>query len=82
MYRVGKVRELVGQEIGIGHSHDGGANRLRQGASIAEVSVGKMGVPIKIIVNGMVDSSAVFISEPQIKRGYAEMIEEDGVIRT
>ena len=82
MNRVGKICELVGKQIGVGHSHDGGANRLCQGTPVAEVGVGKMRVPIKIIIDGMVNSSAVFITETHIKRSYAEMIEEDGVVRT
>src|SRR5438128_939207 len=57
---IGKICEVIRQELSICESHHRGANGLRQSASVAEVRIGKMGVPIEIIVDGMIDAPAAF----------------------
>ena len=77
---VGQAGEIVGQQIGVGESHDRGPRGLRERASVAEVGIGEMGVPVEIVVDGVVDSAAVFVAIAEVQRSDAEMIEKDGPV--
>ena len=74
---VGEAGEIVRQQVGVGEPHDRGPGSLRESASVAEIGIGEMGVPVKIIVDGVVDSAAIFVAVAQVQRGDAQMIEKD-----
>src|SRR5208282_6225248 len=53
---------------------------LRKSAAIHELGIAEMRVPVKIVVNGVVDSSMVFPAESDAERSHAREIAERGVI--
>src|SRR4051812_14229233 len=57
---VGEIGKFERKDVGIRQAHDCGAGGLRKRAPIAEVSVGEMGVPVEVVVNGMVDAAVTF----------------------
>src|ERR1700730_712693 len=77
MYGIGESSELVRQQLRIGESHHRSPRGLRECAPVAEVGIGKMCVPEKIVVDGVVDSAAIFVAIAQAERSDAEMIEKN-----
>ena len=65
---VGQAGEVVRQQVGVGEPHDRCADGLRERASVAEVGVGEMRVPVKIVVDGVIDSAAIFVAIAQVER--------------
>ncbi len=55
---------------------------LRQRAPIDKICVAEMRVPVKIIVDGVVDAAAIFAAETDIQRGDAIVLEKRRVVRT
>ncbi len=41
-----------------------------------------MRVPVKVVVNGVIDAAAVFAAKAEIDAGDAEVVEESGVVGT
>ena len=80
VHRVGEVAEAIGKHIGIGQAHDGHANGLRQRFAVNEVGVGEVRVPVEVVVNGVIDSLAIFSAITEIERRDSEMMLENGVI--
>ena len=78
---VGEVGEVVGQQVRIGQAHHNSADGFRQRAAVAEIRVGEMRVPVKIVVDGVVNAATVLAAISQVQRRDAEMIQERGVIR-
>jgi len=64
---IGEVRELVRQELGISEPHHRSTYGLREGAPVAEVGIRKVCIPIEIVVDGVVDSAAIFFSITQVQ---------------
>src|SRR2546423_745875 len=64
---VRKVAELKRKQVGIGKTHHGGAAGLGKSAAVDKIGIAEMRVPIKIVVDGMVDSTAVFPIETNIE---------------
>ncbi len=56
------------------------ADGLRESAAVDEIGVGEMGVPVEIVVDGMIDSAAVLAAEAEIERCDAHVIDEARVI--
>ena len=81
MNGIGKIGEVIWQEVGVGEAHRRRATGPGQGASITEIRVREMRVPVEIIVDRVVDATAVLIAKSQVERGDAEMIEERSVVR-
>jgi len=65
---IGEAVEVVGQQIRVSEPDDRGPCGLRQGASVSEVGIGKMRVPVKVVVDGVVDSATIFISVAEVQR--------------
>ncbi len=79
---VGKVAELEGNHIGIRHPHHHRSGRLCQRASVGEVSVLEVGVPVKIVVDGVILPSAlIFAAVTEVDARDSEMMDERGVVR-
>ena len=76
-----KSSEFERQQVGVGKAHDQAAAGLRQGASVNEISIAEMGVPVKIVVDGVVDAAAVFSAETDVERGDAIMLKKRGEVR-
>src|ERR1700732_2153988 len=68
--------EVVWQKVGVRQPYDRCPCRLRERASVAEIGIGEMCVPVKIVVDGVIDSAAVFVAVAQIERSNAEVIKE------
>ena len=81
VHGVGEIGELVGENVGIGDAHHHRAHGLRQRATVAEVAVLKMRVPVEIVVDGVILAALVFTAIADIDAGYAEVVNEHGVVR-
>ena len=77
---VGEVYKIQGKDFGVGQAHDRCADGLREGAAVDEIVIGKMRVPVKVIVDGVINALLVFAGIAQVERGNAEMIEERGEV--
>ena len=74
-------RELDGQQLRIGQPQHRGADGLRQGSPVDELTVGVFRVPAVIVVDGVVDAFAfVLAAKAQVERGDAQVIEEAGEV--
>src|SRR5260370_29272821 len=78
---VGEVREIVRQEVRISQAHHDRSDGLRQRTAVAKIRVGEMGVPVEIVVDGVVNAAPVVASVSKIERRDAEVIEKRRVIR-
>ena len=79
---VGLIGELVGQDIRVGHAHHHDAGGLGERAAVDEVCVGKMRVPVEVVVDGVVLAAAlVFAAVGEVGTGYTEVVDEHGVVR-
>ena len=78
---IGEIVEIKWKQIRVGEAHYCRAAGLGQSAAIDEIRIAKMGVPVKIIIDGVVDSSAIFSAETDIQRCHTIMLEECSVIR-
>src|SRR5215469_4149910 len=58
--RVGEGGEIVGKQVGIRETHDCRSYGLRKGAAIAEIGIGEVGVPVEVVVDGMVNTAVIF----------------------
>ena len=74
---VRKTGEVVRQQVGVGQPDHCRACGLRERASVGEVGIRKMCVPVEIVVDGVIDSAAIFAAIAEVERSDAEMIEED-----
>src|SRR5437660_737821 len=73
---VGEVDEIERQDLRVGQTHHRRAYSLRQGSAVDEIEVGKMRVPVKIVVNGMVNSLLVLASIAQAQRGNRQVVDK------
>ncbi len=64
---LGLRRVVVGQQIGIGNAHDGGACGLGQRASIDKIGVGEVRVPVEIVVDRVILIAFIFTAEADIE---------------
>src|ERR1700676_4330636 len=71
-----KPGEVVRHKVRVSEPYHRRTCRLRERASIAEIGIGEMGVPVKIVVDGVIDSAAVFVAVAQVERSNAEVIKE------
>ena len=77
---VGEIVEVERQQLGIGQPHHGRAGGLRQRAAVDEVGIGKMRVPVEVVVDRMVDAAAVFAAEADVERGDPQVVQKRRVI--
>src|SRR5438105_2273613 len=73
---VGEIVEVKGQHLGIGKAHNHRAYGLGKRTAIDEILIGKMRVPIEIIVDGVVDSSLVFAAIADIQGRNSQVIDK------
>ena len=71
LHCVRKIAELKRQQIRIRQTHHRRGSRLRQRAAIHKIRVAEMRVPIKIVVNRMVDAAAVLAAKTKVQRSHA-----------
>src|SRR5581483_10660071 len=69
LYGVGKIGELKRQDLSIGKPHHRSSDGLRQRTSVNERCVGKMRVPVEIVVNRVVDAAMVLAIVGKIQAG-------------
>ena len=74
--RVGKIHEVERQHFSVRQSHYRCAHGLRQCASIDEIRIGKMRVPVKVVVDRVIDPLLILAAISQVDRGDAEVIDE------
>jgi hypothetical protein len=79
---VGKIGEIKGQQVRVGEPQDHRAVKLRESAAVDKVRVAIVCVPVKIVINRMLDAASVFAAETGIDHGNTEKILEAGVIGT
>src|SRR4029077_14669342 len=79
---VRKIVKLKGQRVGIGHPHYGGAACLSERSPIHKILVAEMGVPVEIVVDRMIDSSAILPADSDPQRSNTRKIDERGMVRT
>ncbi len=78
---LGLVGELERNDVGVGHAHHHGPGGLGEGAAVGEVGILEVGVPVEVVVDGVVLAAAlVFSAEAEIDAGDAEVMDEGGVI--
>src|SRR2546423_7362578 len=65
--RVGEIVEIERQQVRIGQTHYRRAAGLGQSAAVDEISVTKMRVPVKIVIDGVVDAPAIFSAKTNIQ---------------
>src|SRR5579863_10134759 len=75
-----EITEIEGQQLGVGQSQHSRTGGLSERAAIDKVRVGEMGIPIEIVVSGMINTPAVFATESEIERRDSDVIQERGVI--
>src|ERR1019366_1053635 len=49
---------------------------------INELRIAEMGVPVEVVVNGVINPTAAFATESHVQRGHAGVIEEGRVVGT
>ena len=67
-------------QIGIRQAHDGGASGLRKRAPVGEIGINELGVPGKIVVDGMVGVGVIFAAIANVQCRNAGMVEERRVV--
>src|SRR6476646_6810998 len=77
---VGKTGEIVRQHVGVCKAQHHGTDGLGESATIDEVFVGKMGKPVKVVVNRVIDAAIVLAAKTNVKRGDAAMVNEGRVV--
>ena len=71
---------VVRQQIGVGYAHDGGASGLGESASIGEVPVGEVRVPVKVVIDGVILIAFVLSTKADIERRNAGEILKGSVV--
>ena len=59
--RISETMKVKGQQVCIGHSHFGGAGGLCECAPVDKIGIREMGIPIEIIVNGVINTALCFL---------------------
>src|SRR5208282_1517690 len=77
-----ELAKLKREKIGVGKTHHGGAAGLRERAAIDEGRIGEVRVPVKIIVNRVVDSAAIFAAKTDVQRSDADVLEKWREVRS
>ncbi len=80
MDRAAELREIIGKKIGIRQADHCSPGGLRKSAAVREICVGKMRVPVDIIINRVVDAPAILAAVAKVERGDAKVIDEDRII--
>src|SRR5258708_18816633 len=78
---VGKIFEFERKQIRVGEMHYSRAAGLRERAAVDKVRVAEMGVPVEIVVDGVVDAAAIFAAKTDIQRSDAVVLEKSGEVR-
>ena len=61
--RVRRIAEAERNEVGVGHAHNSRAAELGKRAAIDELGVGKMCVPVEIVVDRVIDNTSTFAAD-------------------
>src|SRR5215469_3474484 len=77
---VGEVGEIVRKQVGIGQTHDCRSYGLRKGAAIAEIGIGEVGIPVVVVVDGVVNAAVIFSAVAETQGGDTQVINENRVI--
>ena len=80
LHSIGKIGKVKGQQIRIRQAHHRRSGNLGERASVSEVGVVEVGVPIEVVVNGMVNPAAVLPAKSKVQDRDAEEILEGCVI--
>ena len=80
LHGVGEIGKIEGQQVGVGEAHHGRAGDLGKRAAVGKVGVAEVRVPVKIVVDRVIDATVVFAAEAEIQHGNTEKILETGVI--
>ena len=76
LHGIREIGEFEGQKIGIREAHHCRAASLGERAAVDEVGVAEVRVPVKIVVNRMIDAAAVFSAKPEVRASDADVLEE------
>ena len=74
VHRVSQAAEAVGKYIGIGQPHDRHADSLCQRFAVDKVGVGEVRVPVEVVVDGVINSFAIFAAVAKIERRDSEVM--------
>ena len=75
------MTEFGRAEMGIGEAEGRCAAGLGEGGAVTEIGVAEVGVPVKTIVNGVINPAAVFATESDIQRGDSIVLQKGREIR-
>ena len=78
--RIGGIAEAEWNQIGVGHAHHCRSSELGKCAAIDELRIGKMRVPIKVIIDRVINASATFTTEAQVQRRHSRVIEKWSIV--
>jgi hypothetical protein len=82
-HRIRKIAKSEWEERRIGQPHHRGSRSLRQRAAIHKIGIGKVRVPVEIVVNGVIHATAPTLApEPEIQRRDAQVIDKRRVVRS
>ena len=79
--RLRKIGECERKDVGVHQSHHRNAERLCKGTTIDEAGVAEMGVPVKIVVDRMIDASLVFAPKTEVERRDAQVLKKRREVR-
>ena len=74
MNGLGLIGKIERQEIGVGKTHHRRTGNLRERFAIGEVGVAEVRVPIKIVVDRVIDAALIFATEAIIQHRDAKEI--------
>src|SRR5262249_32167202 len=75
-----RIAEAQRNKIGIGHSHDSRACQLGKGTTIDKLGIGKMRVPVKIVIDRVINAASTFAAKSKVQGSHTCVIQKRRVI--
>src|SRR4029079_7294977 len=75
-----EVGEGKRQQVSIGEPKNSESSHLRQRTTIHERRIAEMGIPVEVVVNGVVDTTVILTAVADVERRDPQVIDERRVI--